>query len=158
MGYFFHWILVSLFCIWLFHCFFVFIRKGFLDHVFVDRRSSTVSKNLMNENATSFLLILRTEFQSILDDSDSNRASLKFLKLWLHIYILSFCLIFMFFMKRNCTEWSCIVKKVIFLEIRPSSIYFENMLSIRVLECVATRNAVKIYDGRRKFLSNGCRV
>ena len=43
-----------------------------------------------------------------------------------------------------------------FPEIRPSSILFEKMLSIRVLECVVTREGVEIY-GRRKFVYNESR-
>ena len=43
-----------------------------------------------------------------------------------------------------------------FPEIIPSSILFEKMLSIRVLECVVTREGVEIY-GRRKFAYNESR-
>ena len=41
--------------------------------------------------------------------------------------------------------------EIMFPEIRPSSILFEKMLSIRVLECVVTQ------DGRRKFVYNESR-
>ena len=43
-----------------------------------------------------------------------------------------------------------------FPEIRPSSILFEKMLSIRVLKCVVTRIGVEIY-GRSKFVYNESR-
>ena len=46
--------------------------------------------------------------------------------------------------------------EIMFPEIRPSSILFEKMLSIRVLECVVTRDGVEIY-GRRKFVYNESR-
>ena len=39
--------------------------------------------------------------------------------------------------------------EIMFPEIRPSSILFEKMLSIRVLECVVTRDGVEV-SGRRK--------
>ena len=44
----------------------------------------------------------------------------------------------------------------LFPEIRPSSILFEKMLSIRVLECVVTQEDVVIY-GRRNFVYNESR-
>ena len=40
-----------------------------------------------------------------------------------------------------------------FPEIRPSSVLFEKMLSISVLECFVTQNGVEIY-GRGKFVYN----
>ena len=43
-----------------------------------------------------------------------------------------------------------------FPEIRPSSVLFDKMLSIRVRECVVTRYGVEIY-GRRKFVYNESR-
>ena len=46
--------------------------------------------------------------------------------------------------------------EIMFPEIIPSSILFEKMLSIRVLECVVTREGVEIY-GRRKFAYNESR-
>ena len=46
--------------------------------------------------------------------------------------------------------------EIMFPEIIPSSILFEKMLCIRVLECVVTREGVKIY-GRRKFAYNKSR-
>ena len=46
--------------------------------------------------------------------------------------------------------------EIIFPEIRPSSILFEKMLSIRVLERVVTQDGVDIY-GRRKFVYNESR-
>ena len=46
--------------------------------------------------------------------------------------------------------------KIMFPEIRPSSILFEKMLSIRALECVVARDGVEIY-GRRKFVYNESR-
>ena len=45
---------------------------------------------------------------------------------------------------------------IMFPETRPSSILFEKMLSIRVLECVVTRDGVEIY-GRKKFVYNESR-
>ena len=41
--------------------------------------------------------------------------------------------------------------EIMFLEIRPSSVLFEKMLSVRVRECIATRDSVEIY-GRTKFV------
>ena len=46
--------------------------------------------------------------------------------------------------------------EIMFREIRPSSVLFEKMLSIGVLECVVTRDGVEIYD-RRKFVYNESR-
>ena len=46
--------------------------------------------------------------------------------------------------------------EIMFPEIIQSSILFEKMLSIRVLECVATREGAEIY-GRRKFAYNESR-
>ena len=43
-----------------------------------------------------------------------------------------------------------------FPEIRPSSIFFEKVLSIRVLKCVVTWDGVEIH-GRRKFVYNESR-
>ena len=40
-----------------------------------------------------------------------------------------------------------------FPEIRASSILFEKILSIRVLQCVVTRDSVEIY-GRTKYIMN----
>ena len=43
-----------------------------------------------------------------------------------------------------------------FSDIRPFSILFEKMLSVRVLECAVIREGVEIY-GRRKFVYNESR-
>ena len=40
--------------------------------------------------------------------------------------------------------------EIMFHEVIPSSALFEKILSIRVLECVVSRDGVEIYD-RRKF-------
>ena len=46
--------------------------------------------------------------------------------------------------------------EIMFSEIRPSSIIFEKLLSIRVLKRVVTWDGVKIH-GRRKFVYNESR-
>ena len=43
--------------------------------------------------------------------------------------------------------------EIMFPKIRPSSILFEKMLSIRGLGCIVTQDGVEIY-GRRKFIYN----
>ena len=46
--------------------------------------------------------------------------------------------------------------EIMFHEIRPSSMSFKKVLSIRVLECVVTQDGVEIYS-RRKFVYNESR-
>ena len=79
-----------------FHCFLSFL-ESFLIGAWFCRRVLNVSKNLLNENSTSFLLNSGTDFQFILHNSDLNWASLKFLKSWLYIFVFCFLCFFVQF-------------------------------------------------------------
>ena len=57
---------------WFFHCFLISVRNFFYWSMFFQEKST--------EKSTSFLLILRTNFQFVLHNSDLNWASLTFLK------------------------------------------------------------------------------